>query len=133
MATRSGQLGALGEQWAQAEYIHQGFTVIATHVFNPFGKQMGEIDFIATRGEVIVFVEVKTRSVASSRFGTGFEAVTPSKQAKLLKTMQWFLQSRPEYRRFRPQIDVCVVTGSLLDTAPKSVTILANAVTGSTR
>jgi putative endonuclease len=133
MATRAGQLGQLGEQWAQAEYVARGFTVIAQHVFNPFGKQMGEIDFVATRGEVIVFVEVKTRSVASSRFGTGFEAVTAAKQAKLIKTMHWFLQHHPEYRRFRPQIDVCVVVGSLLDMAPKSVTILANAVTGSTR
>ncbi len=49
----------------------------------------GEIDLIVRDGDVLVFVEVKTR-----RRGTPAEAVTPEKQRRLTLAALHFLRSR---------------------------------------
>ena len=76
-------LGQLGEEFAQAEYKRRGYQIIAKNEYNTKGKQFGEIDFIAKTGQVINFVEVKTRSGSVDRFGTGAEAVNIYKQQKI--------------------------------------------------
>lgn len=50
---------------------------------------LGEVDLICRDGETLVFVEVKTRH--SSAAGTPEEAVTPSKQARLVRLAQAYL------------------------------------------
>lgn len=51
----------------------------------------GEIDIIAIDNNVLVFVEVKTRS--SDNFGTPFEAITPWKLRPLIRTAQFYKQT----------------------------------------
>ncbi len=51
----------------------------------------GEIDIIAVKDNVLVFVEVKTRS--SDNFGTPFEAITSWKLRPLIRTSQFYKQS----------------------------------------
>jgi putative endonuclease len=121
-------LGQWGEQLAQAEYKKQGYQVIAAHVFNRRGKQVGEIDFIALSNRVIVFVEVKTRSAPDGQFGGALAAVDVGKQQRLVKAAKLYLVRHPEHRSLRPQIDVCVVLASDLDNSQPSVTIFSNAV-----
>src|SRR5690242_9290813 len=82
-------LGQVGEEFAQDIYKEKGFEIIGTNVYNKKGVRKGEIDFIAKSKEKIIFVEVKTRSVHSSRmFGTAEESVNWSKQLKLLKAVK---------------------------------------------
>ena len=76
LPNKRAELGRLGEEFARAEYARQGFRIIASNIFNRRGKKMGELDFIALNGRDIVFVEVKTRSAASARFGTDPAAVS---------------------------------------------------------
>ncbi len=55
-----------------------------------FGR-VGEIDIIAEDGDVLVFVEVKSRS--STLYGTPEEAITPSKQRAIRKVAQGYLHT----------------------------------------
>ncbi|HCB34385.1 MAG TPA: hypothetical protein DEP69_04305, partial [Acidimicrobiaceae bacterium] len=50
----------------------------------------GELDLVVADDRQIVFCEVKTR--ASSRFGTGFEAVTADKQRRVRRLAAEFLR-----------------------------------------
>ncbi len=120
--------GQLGEQYAQLEYISLGFLIISKNEYNHKGKRLGEIDFIAVKGNSIVFVEVKSRTQDSDEYGGGLEAVDRYKQRKILLAVKTYLLHNPKYLDFVPQIDVCLVTLSKVDNLPISATILANAV-----
>lgn len=53
-----------------------------------FRKGYGEIDIIALDKQTLVFIEVKTRS--SSRYGTPFEAISPSKLRNIIKGANFY-------------------------------------------
>lgn len=53
----------------------------------------GEVDIIARTGDVIVFVEVKTRT--SSAFGGPVAAITPKKLRDIVKTAEFYLSTHP--------------------------------------
>jgi putative endonuclease len=123
-------LGQQGEEWAARHYEKLGYKIISRNEFNRRGKQLGEIDFVAIKDKVLVFVEVKTRKSGVNKFGTGAEAVNYFKQQKLRKAVYSFLLRHGEYKDFRPQIDVCVINVDSLDKALYNVIIIANAVNG---
>lgn len=121
-------LGSLGEKFAQEKYVSLGYELVAIHEYNKKGKQLGEIDFIARNKERLAFVEVKTRTVGASRFGSGADAVNGYKQAKLLKAVKSYLAHHSEFTHLNPQIDVCVVEWSDIDKAFRPAIILMNVV-----
>ena len=92
------RLGRRGEALA-AEYLHaRGYQILECN----YRTAYGEIDLIAlqpaalvgSEGQVLVFVEVKTRS--SNAYGYPEEAVTASKQTHLIQSAQAYLQAHPE-------------------------------------
>ncbi len=121
-------LGQLGEAAAQTEYKVRGSEILAANFFNPKGKRLGEVDFVAKNKTEIIFVEVKTRTSAQSRFGAGEEAVNLFKQRKILKAVKVYLLQHPKYQALRPQIDVCVMGYNPFDKSLKCVKIITNAV-----
>lgn len=60
--------------------------------------KIGEIDIIANDHDVLVFVEVKTRT-GRLQFGTAFESVDWRKQNKIRKVAQLYLITHKYYRR----------------------------------
>ncbi len=121
-------LGQLGEEQAQEEYKKLGYKIIAKNEYNKKGKRLGEIDFIATDKNRIIFVEVKTRTLGSNWFGTAQESVNHFKQMKLLKAVKMYLLRNRKYQEFVPQIDVCVMEYNQLDKSFKPAKIIMNAV-----
>ena len=86
-----------GEEAAEARYRARGYRVVARN----WRCRLGELDLVAERRGLLVFCEVKARSPGS--FGSGFEAVTRRKQAKLRALAEAFLgatQVRPQGVRF---------------------------------
>lgn len=81
--------GAAAESEARAFLQAQGYVLLA-HNHTVRG---GEVDVIATDGEVLCFVEVKTRSTAS--FGAAAQAVTPQKARRLVVAAQRWLADHP--------------------------------------
>ncbi len=109
------QNGTLGERYA-AEYLQeQGYTILETN----FHTRFGEIDIIAQRGDILAFVEVKTR--AATMLGSPEAAVTPTKQKKLIMTALCYLQAHPV--DLQPRFDVIAIT-TASKTAFKVVDIL---------
>ena len=78
--------GKLGED-AVAKFLEtQGYKILARN----FRIRSAEIDIIAQKDDVIVFVEVKARS--DIRHGLPSEAVTVRKQKKIIEAAGVFLQ-----------------------------------------
>lgn len=70
-------LGEAGEAAAAAWLEARGYRVVARNV----RTRHGEIDLVARLGDVVVFVEVKSRT--SARFGHPADAIVPWKQHRL--------------------------------------------------
>lgn len=82
------ELGKFGEGFA-CNYLRQhGYQILCRN----FRCRMGEIDIIAEKNAVLCFVEVKTR--ASTRFGKPSEAVTWTKQKKIYRCAEYYMQVR---------------------------------------
>lgn len=74
----------LGEDKA-CEYLRKlGFKIIERN----FRKGYGEIDVVALDKDVLVFVEVKTRT--SNQFGSPLEGITYWKLKSLIKTARYY-------------------------------------------
>ena len=109
--------GAAGENFA-AEYLRKrGFKILRRN----FHSRFGEIDIIACDPRYLVFVEVKTREKGS--LVDPLEAVTVSKQRKIIRTAQLYLQQYPE--NLQPRFDVAAVTAA--HGIPESLSYLENA------
>jgi putative endonuclease len=80
-------LGAHGESLAAAHLQARGLMIIGRNWRCP----AGELDIIARDGEEWVFVEVRTRR--SHDTDTALESVTPAKQARLIATVQAYLEA----------------------------------------
>lgn len=74
----------LGEDAACKYLENNGYKILERN----FRKGYGEIDIIAVKDKVLVFVEVKTRT--SNKFGTPFEAITSFKLNKLLTGAKFY-------------------------------------------
>ena len=99
--------GQRGEQRA-AEFLERhGYVVLARN----YRTRYGEIDRICAGAGWILFVEVKTRS--STKFGAPREAVTLSKQRKIILAAQQWLAEHPT--ELQPRFDVVevLVSGGL--------------------
>jgi putative endonuclease len=96
--------GRHGEAVAARWYEAQGFSVVAR---NWRDGRRGELDLVARRGRLLVVCEVKARS--GGAFGTGFEAVTPAKQATIRRVTAAFLASAELGGWVDVRFDVAVV------------------------
>ena len=71
------RLGQKGEAAAAEHLERRGMRIIARR----FRLRLGEIDLVAERGDLVIFVEVKTRR--GTRYGAPAEAVTAVKQRRI--------------------------------------------------
>ena len=79
------KFGIIGEKLAQGFLINKGYEILDTNFFS----RNGEIDIIAQKDNIIVFVEVKTRS--SFEYGTPAMAVDFTKKNHLKSAAKVFL------------------------------------------
>ncbi len=79
------RLGFKGEKLAVKHLKKNGYVILERN----FRCKTGEIDVIAQLGEVIAFVEVKTRT--GDRFGTPAEAVDGRRQQRYRNTANFFM------------------------------------------
>ncbi|GJQ61682.1 MAG: UPF0102 protein [Melioribacteraceae bacterium] len=81
-------LGKYGESLATSILYDKGYEIVDKNY--RFGH--GEIDIIATKNDVLVFIEVKTRS--NTMYGEPEEAITYSKQKQLRKIANAYLHEK---------------------------------------
>lgn len=83
-ASTTAQRGILGEDVTTQKLIADGFTIKARN----FRKPYGEVDIIAQKGSLLVFVEVKLRT--NNRIDLG-ELIVPKKQKRMISVAKAFL------------------------------------------
>jgi putative endonuclease len=103
MPTQNRQTGNAGEEYT-AKLIEKsmGMRVLGRN----YRGKTGEIDIIAQHGEYICFIEVKTRKPGG--IASGEQAITKSKQCKIIKTALLWMQRHED--ELQPRFDVCVVS-----------------------
>lgn len=84
--------GKLGEDKACVFLQEQGFTIIGK---NFYAGRYGEIDIIALKEKLLLFVEVKSRS--NEKFGGGIYSITEKKKQSLRRAAQFFLVKNSIY------------------------------------
>lgn len=93
------RIGNAGERAAEAHLHAAGLRVLARNWRNPADTRE-ELDLVCQDGEVLVFVEVKTRA-ASARV-SGYHAVNARKKKVLLRVCRAYLaRLRPPARAYR--------------------------------
>jgi putative endonuclease len=95
-------LGAQGEACAVAHLLRRGYRILARNA------RCGgvELDVIAARGNLVVFIEVKTRR--SQRLGPPELAVDARKQARIVAGAAAWLRANPRAAgRIRFDVIVC--------------------------
>lgn len=90
-------IGQIGEEATAKHYKKQGYKIVAMN----YRKTFGEIDVIAQKADMLVFVEVKSvscvtfDSVSRDTFNPA-ENIHYKKQARLRKTIAAFLSENPK-------------------------------------
>ncbi len=110
-------LGRFGEDLARKQLKECGYRILTTNYRCP----LGEIDVIARDGDVLVFVEIKTRKNKS--LGLVKEAVTIRKQRQISKVALAYMKSHNLWEG-KARFDVVAV--GLLD-GKKEIEIIKNA------
>ncbi len=82
--------GKKGEELALSFLKKQGYIILEKN----FKVRYGEIDIIALDKDILVFIEVKTRS--SFKFGTPLEAITYWKLKSVIKTAEYYKLTHPK-------------------------------------
>lgn len=102
MTSRNQRIGAWGEETAAAWLAERGYQVTARNVRTPYG----EIDIIARKGGLVLFVEVKTLTASKSFFPE--HQITARKRAHMLNAAAHYAA---EHEIDLWQVDVLAVEG----------------------
>lgn len=113
-------LGKTGERLAAQALIARGYVILAQN----WRCAIGEVDLIAVQGGELVIIEVKTRR-GSAALDRALEALTPTKQARLLQLAAAYQETNPETTWAGVRIDVVAVAMTPEGTR---VEVVANAV-----
>jgi len=105
--------GRKGERIACRFLLRQGYDILARR----YRGRSGELDIVAFESDILVFVEVKTRS--SRQFGEPWEFVDWQKQQKLRRTAEAFIADH-DLGQYTYRFDIVSVLG-------KEVSLFRNA------
>ncbi len=106
MGVKEGNLkkGGRGERAAVRYLKRRGYRILERNFRNPFG----EVDIIARSGDVVAFIEVKTR--LTDIFGAPSEAVDAARRRRYIKAAEFYFAGREMDCTVR--FDVIEVMGS---------------------
>jgi putative endonuclease len=93
--------GLSAEARAAAYLMAKGYRILAKRFRTPHG----EIDLVARRRNVVVFVEVKARASLDE----AAYAVTPRQQRRIIDAAQGWLMAHPEHAEFDLRFDAMLI------------------------
>ena len=93
--------GISAEGRAAAFLIAKGYRILARRFRTPHG----EIDIVARRRNLLVFVEVKARASLDE----AAYAVTPRQQARIIAAAQIWLMAHPEHAEYDLRFDAMLI------------------------
>ena len=93
-------LGQRAEKQAAEAVKQAGYEILSQN----FNTKFGEIDLICKTARELIFIEVRFRSNAD--FGQAIETVTATKQRKIIRAAQIYLQQNPKLNQLYMRFDV---------------------------
>ncbi len=102
---RAVRKGRWAEFVARIVLTMTGYRILSTNYKTP----VGEIDIIANKNKVVVFIEVKARP----QIAQAAAAVSVSQQRRIQRAAEYFLLHKPQYQSQDIRFDVALVTGPL--------------------
>ena len=93
--------GLSAETRAAAYLMAKGYRILAKRFRTPYG----EIDLVARKRNLLVFVEVKARSSLDE----AAYAVTPRQQQRIINAAQAWLMAHPEHAEFDMRFDAMLI------------------------
>jgi putative endonuclease len=111
------RIGKWGEDTATEYLTQHGYEIITRNARTPYG----EIDIVARQGDIIIFVEVKTRT--SNKMGLPEESITARKREHMLAAADHYAA---EHEIDHWQIDVISIEGK--PEAQPKITYFENAI-----
>ncbi|MBP6627948.1 MAG: YraN family protein [Kofleriaceae bacterium] len=101
-------VGQVAEALAAQELTTRGYRIVDRNV----RFVAGELDLVAWHGDVLVFIEVRSR--ASARFGDARQAVGVGKRRQVSRMASLYLATR-RLRPRRCRFDVVAITAGRID------------------
>jgi putative endonuclease len=98
--------GDATEERACRHLDRSGFTIVERN----YRTKGGEIDIVARKGDVLVFVEVRSLEVPD--FGTPEASVTPVKRRRIVVAARQYLSKVPPSSWREARFDVIAIEGS---------------------
>jgi putative endonuclease len=98
--------GDAAEERACRHLDRSGFTIVERN----YRTRGGEIDIVARKGDLLVFVEVRSREVPG--LGTPEESVTPAKRRRVVVAARRYLSDVPPSSWREARFDVIAIDGS---------------------
>jgi len=114
-------LGNFGEEYAAQFLEKKGYKILYRQYF----MSDGEIDIIASSGDYIIFVEVKTRT--NSSYGNPIESVTKSKQRRIINMATKYMADFPNMSARFDVIEVLVKSCANLEFMVEEINHIDNA------
>ncbi len=104
--------GRMGEELARTVFADRGWVIIEQN----YCCKGGELDFVATKDDVLAFVEVR----ACKRDGMVLpvETITPKKRKRIITAAYNYLYRNPHLEEFQPRFDLflIIIDGDTPDT-----------------
>lgn len=98
-------LGKYAEFLACCLFVAKGYSILSTNYITGRGTHAGEIDFIAKKKNLIVFVEVKKRkSLEDASY-----AITEHQKQRITNGAKAFLKRHPAYEGYDCRFDAVLV------------------------
>jgi putative endonuclease len=94
--------GSIGEQMAENYLTQNNYTILHKN----WRHSHWEVDIIASKENVLHFIEVKTRK--TKKFGLPEESVSKKKIQNLINAAEEYLYQHPQWKRI--QFDVLAIT-----------------------
>lgn len=95
-------IGKRGEDIAVKYLEENGMLIIDRNYRIP----MGEIDIIGVESDILVFIEVKSRS--SDAYGAPSEFVSPDQRRRIINTAEIYMKTK-NLTDMQPRFDVCEI------------------------
>ncbi len=98
--------GDAAEERACRHLDRSGFTIVERN----YRTKGGEIDIVARKGDVLVFVEVRSREIPD--FGTPEDSITPAKRRRIVAAARQYLSKVSPSSWREARFDVIAIEGS---------------------
>ncbi|MBP5215631.1 MAG: YraN family protein [Alphaproteobacteria bacterium] len=103
---KNNRKGKYAEFMARCYMMLHGYRIVRRNYVTGRGTNAGEIDFVATKGKTLVFVEVKQRRTLND----AAYAISNKQQNRLIGGAQSFIKNNPQYRGFDCRFDAILIS-----------------------